>query len=148
MRQISLYLNPQLIEIYQRTQKIKALNDILSNYLPAHLQAHFSVGNFNNGYLTLTTSDPVWASQLRYLLPELRDNLRNKAGIYQLTSIQIHISASDDRLPPKPRRKIPPISTDARDMILAGSQLCNYAPLKDALEQLAIHIDENHRITK
>lgn len=137
MRRIHQCLNTKLSEIYQAALMISELNAKLSNYLPEHLRAHFSVGSFNQGCLVLITPDPVWASQLRYHLPELREDLRKKAGIYQLASIKISVSAGDSLQPITPPMTFPPLSAKARDTILAGSEQCDYDPLKTALKKLA-----------
>ena len=137
MRRISQCLNTQLTDILQRATLLNKLNDKLLNYLPEQLRDHFTVGSFTNGYLVLVTPDPVWASQLRYHLPELRDYLRKEAGIYQLASIKINVSTLANMQTPTPQPKFPPISTQARKTILTGSEQCSYEPLKDALKNLA-----------
>lgn len=139
MRRISQCLNVKLEEIFKHTQVIKELDAKLLDYLPKNLRTHFKVGSFKHGYLVLITPDPIWASQLRYYLPELRDKLRKEAGIYQLTTIKINVTAYEN---PKPTPGHPPrpISRKAQDTILATSELCEYIPLKSALKQLATRI--------
>lgn len=139
MRKLSQCLNPKLTEIIQGALLLKELNTKLLDYLPPHLREHFFVGSFNQGCLILVTTDPVWATQLRFYLPELRDTLRQKAGIYQLASIKINVSA--DMLTHKKSRQpmILPLSNKAYETILAGSEQCDYEPLKEALKQLAKH---------
>ena len=137
MRRISHCLNTKLAEIYQRAIILDELNAKVFNFIPEQFRAHFSVGSFTNGCLVFVTADPVWASQLRYHLPELRERLRKDAGIYQLASIKISVSA-DSMLQAKPsNRQIRPLSAKAREVIIAGSEQCDYAPLQMALEQLA-----------
>ena len=88
----------------------------------------------------LITDDPVWASQLRYSVPELRDKLRCDAGIYQLTSIKVSVAVEK---PAEPAKKIRarPISEKAREGIVAQASDCDYLPLKEALQHLADHQD-------
>lgn len=92
MRHITRCLNIQLADICQRAIKLEELNAKIHDYLPEALREQCHVGSFNNSCLILVTRDPVWASQLRYALPELRDKLRSEAGIHQLASIKITIS--------------------------------------------------------
>ena len=91
MRHITRCINNQLAEICQRAIKLEELNARIYNYLPETLRDQCHVGSFNNSCLVLVTSDPVWASQLRYALPELRDKLRSEAGIHQLASIKVSV---------------------------------------------------------
>lgn len=136
MRRIRQCLNAKLAEIYQKALFIEQLNVTLKPYLPESCRPHVSVGSFTNGNLVLITADPLWASQLRYHLPELRDTLRKDAGIYQLASIKISIALNNENTT-KTKPRFPPLSTKAREMILSGSEQCDYSPLKSALEHLA-----------
>ena len=136
MRRINRCLNTRLIQICQRTVQLEELTSKLYNYLPASLQAHCHVGSFNGGCLVIVVSDPVWASQLRYSLPDLRDKLRGEAGVYQLSSIKVTIAAVETIHSIK-RQITPPLSSKAREAISSGGDQCSYPPLKQALHQLA-----------
>ena len=135
MRRIDKCLNDKLVEIYQHSVKVNELNCKLSDFLPEALRKHFTVGSFDKGCLVLITTDPVWASQLRYHLPELRDRLRKEAGIYQLGSIKISLSTNNYTPLSASRKKILPLSIKARETIIAGIDECHYEPLKTALEK-------------
>ena len=135
MHHITRCLNAQLLTICHRAIQLEALNSKLKNYLPKALQEQCQVASFTNGCLVIQTSDSVWASQLRYSLPKLRDALRSEAGIYQLASIKITIST--DALINEPKKTIERVlSTTARESITASGESCRYQPLKDALLHL------------
>jgi hypothetical protein len=89
MRPINLCFNKQIIDICQRAAELEALNIRVKTYLPENLREFCSVGSFEKGCLILTTPDAVWATQLRYALPNLRDLLRKEAGLYQLSAIKV-----------------------------------------------------------
>ena len=144
MRRINRCLNTRLIDICQRTVQLEELNLKLLHYLPESFHEHCHVGSFNRGCLAIVADDAVWASQLRYVIPELRDNLRAKAGIYQLSSIKVTvattvITSSTTSVNPNP----PQLSTKARDTIHDLGNHCNYLPLKQALHHLADVKDPN-----
>ncbi|MDP3706335.1 MAG: DUF721 domain-containing protein [Legionellaceae bacterium] len=105
MRHITRCLNPKLTEICLHAIKLEEVSAILLSYLPDNLKDHCRVGSFRNGCLTLVTHDPVWASQIRYTLPELRDTLRSEAKLYQLASIKITIDVT------QPSSRVVPTST-------------------------------------
>ncbi|WP_019215256.1 DUF721 domain-containing protein [Legionella tunisiensis] len=100
MRPINRCLNPQLLAICQRAIQLDELNSKLKLYLTPPLSEHCQVGSFNKGCLMLTVTNAAWATELRYSLPVLRDKLRQEAGIYQLTSIKIHIADSSQQTSP------------------------------------------------
>jgi len=91
MRHISRCFSNKLTEICAHATKLEEINLTLIDYLPNNLREHCHVGSFRNGCLILVTADSVWASQLRYILPDLRDKLRTEAKLYQLASIKIII---------------------------------------------------------
>ena len=136
MRRINRCLNTRLIEICKRTVQLEELNSKVFSYLPITLQEHCHVGSFNGGCLVIVANNPVWASQLRYSIPELRDILRIEAGIYQLTSIKITVAVIE-ATPIAKKNTAPILSTHAREAIIEGGDQCSYRPLRDALHNLA-----------
>ncbi len=136
MRKIIQCLNHQLNDILQRTLLIEEINIKLISYLPDNLKTHCYAGSFNRGNLVIVASDPVWASQLRYSLPELRDKLRAEAGIYQLSSIKVIVAIVEKITPQTFSNKIT-LTNNARAIISQSGDECTYLPLKNALHQLA-----------
>ncbi|KTD34544.1 DUF721 domain-containing protein [Legionella israelensis] len=135
MRPINQCLNSQLVRICQKAFQLEGLQNKLIPLLPENLQPFCQVGSFNKGCLVIITSDAAWASQLRFILPELRDNLR-KQGLYQLSSIDIAITEQGERERPKKKPSLNPISENARKNILNACEQMTYQPLKEALKKL------------
>lgn len=96
MRHIASCLNPKLAHLCQQSIKLETFNEIIKRFLPKELQSYCKVGSFNQGRLQLIVADSAWASQLRYMLPELRDKLRREAKIFQLSSIKLTIQPETD----------------------------------------------------
>ena len=128
MRHITRCLNPQLAQICQRAIKLEELNSKIYSYLPEALREQCHVGSFNNSCLTLVTSDPVWATQLRYALPELRDKLRSEAGIHQLASIKITVSTNVITTQPKSPEPVE-ITDKARESLISLRHIADKAAL-------------------
>src|SRR5262245_61124963 len=114
MRRINRCLNTRLVEICQRNIQLEELNFKLGTYLPPSLQAYCRVGSFNKGSLVIVVNDAAWASQLRYMLPELRDKLRKEAGIYQLSAIKIAIATEAESQQQKKKLNTRVLSPKAR----------------------------------
>ncbi len=144
MRRINRCFNPKLQDICKRAVQLEELDAKLAEFLPETWRNQCNVGSFSKGCLVLITKEPVWASQLRYKLPELRDRLRSEAGIYQLTSIKVAV-ALDEGLKPTKKIKTRTISDKARDTILLQANACQYLPLKNALYHLADFQEKNER---
>jgi hypothetical protein len=92
MRKITQCLNPTLTAICKRAIELESITVILHQYLPEHYRTYCKVSSFNKGCLVLLVNNALWASEIRYLLPELRDQLRNSAGLYQLITMKITVS--------------------------------------------------------
>lgn len=141
MRRINRCLNVKVMEICQRVVQLEELNTHLHKYLPDPLREQCHVGSFTRGCLVLITNDSVWASQLRYSLPDLRDKLRSGAGLYQLVSIKVAVAMEKPAAPVK-KQPISPLSATARDTIISQADQCSYLPLRQALHHLADHQPE------
>jgi hypothetical protein len=136
MRHITKCLNAKLADLCERNIQIETLNLMLKNYLPQELQANCAVGSFNRGCLVLIIKDPVWATQLRFMLPELRDKLRKDAGLYQLSSINIQ-AFIEPTIKITKKIKSRTLSSKARVAINNTALQCSYEPLQKALQKLS-----------
>ncbi len=116
--------------------QLEDLSNKVAHLLPQNLAKQCQVGSFNKGCLVLTTTESVWASQLRYALPELRDALRKEAGMYQLSSIKVTVIESVLSYE-QPIKEATILSEKAKATIISESQNCTYEPLKNALIHLA-----------
>lgn len=138
MRSISRCLNKQLAEICQRSMQLEDLSSKVAQLLPPNLATECQVGSFSKGCLVLTTDNAVWASQIRYAIPELRDRLRKEAGMYQLSSIKVNVT--ETAIPyenPEQRPLAHELSHKAKATIISESLNCTYQPLQKALLHLA-----------
>jgi hypothetical protein len=136
MRRINRCLNPKLQEICKQVLQLEELSQMINAYLPEFLRLQCHIGSFHKGCLLLIANDSVWAAQLRYSLPELRDNLR-QGGLHQLTSIKISIGQELQSSTHRPAVQNNSISIKARNSILSEAEKCGYLPLKEALNRLA-----------
>jgi hypothetical protein len=137
MRLIKHCLNKQLADICNGSIQLEDLSSKVAKLLPENLASKCHVGSFNKGCLVLTTTSADWATQLRYLLPELRDKLRKELGLYQLSNLKVVIIEPAMEYGTSHPPKQHTISDQAKDMIIKESQQCNYQPLQKALLHLA-----------
>lgn len=136
MKSIRYCLNKQLAEICQRSVQLEEYTQIIDELIPPELAPYCKVSSFNKGCLVLGTTDAVWATQIRYALPELRDKLR-KAGMYQLSSIKVNIEPPSEYKKAVSKPKSHELTEQAKETIISESQNCTYEPLRKALIHLA-----------
>ena len=138
MRRINQCFNKQLLNICKRSMVLDELNHKVLNLLPENMRTHCSVGSFDKGCLLLVITEHAFASELRFYLPTLRDELRT-AGLYQLLSIKSQVAAN---MPPKIitqrlTKKMRPLSESSRKALDEAAKTCSYQPLKDLLERMS-----------
>lgn len=136
MRPINECFNQKLAKIYKQSLEANNLTKIIHKFLPEFLHIHCKVGSFYEGTLTILTTNSGCANQLRFLLPELRDNLRKYENLYQLTNIKVKIDNPEIKKTKKIKIK-KDFSDKARTIINELAQQCEYAPLKEALIKLS-----------
>ena len=139
MKSIRYCLNKQLAELCKRSVQLEELTEKINALLPSDLAPYCKVSSFNKGCLLLIAANAVWASQLRYAVPELRDQLR-KAVMYQLISIKIAVAEEAEYKKTK-KNMLHELTKQAKESIINESQKCSYEPLRKALVHLA-HGDE------
>lgn len=136
MRPINQCLNKTLSNICRKAIQLEALNDIVNQYLPDTIKPHCHVGSFTNGCLTLVLDSHTWSTELRYCLPELRDQLRSKEQIYQLSAIKTVVAQPDEPLK-KAHKAAKGLSSNAQHSIKRGAETFEEGSLKEALMKLA-----------
>ncbi|MEC9248077.1 MAG: DciA family protein [Pseudomonadota bacterium] len=78
-----------LAEIARTNLKVE---DILLQYLPSDLREDIAVGHLKDGKLTLLTTGPVIATKIRYISPELLENIKKHAPSLPIKCIEVKIS--------------------------------------------------------
>ena len=137
MKSIRYCLNKQLADICQRSVQLEELVEKIKHLLPTELAPYCKVSSFNKGCLILIASDAVWASQIRYAIPELRDKLRKEAGMYQLSSIKVSVLDHGNEYQKIKKSVSYELSQQTKEKIISESQHCTYEPLRRALIHLA-----------
>ena len=57
------------------------------------IAAHAQPRSLRDGVLVVTADQPAWATQLRYLAPDLLARVRAEAAAAEITEIQIRVAA-------------------------------------------------------
>ena len=141
VRKINECFDKQLSTLYKQLLEIEQLNELVKQFLPGTLQSCCRVTHFNQGRLNIGISEAALATELRFFLPTLRDQLRQKAGLYQLTSLNISIiTPVTPAKQNKGKVKTPHhLSKVACETITEASKIGDYEPLKQVWKNLAQH---------
>ena len=135
MRRIYQCLNSTTTVLCQQTLLLEALQEKVAQFLPLHLQTGCCVAQFSKGQLVLSLENPIHSTELRYLLPALRDRLRTEGRLYQLSGIKIKLQA-EPSIALTSTKKIATkrkLSITSQQCLDQAALLCDYTPLKNIL---------------
>ena len=88
MKKIIHCLNDNLNKIIDSSSQVKQINQLLPLYLPSPINQYCHASLFKSGILYLELGNPSFATEIRYLIPELRNQLRKNHGMFDLISIK------------------------------------------------------------
>jgi len=121
-----------------QAMELKQLNELLQQYVSEELAPHCKVVGFEQGCLTLATSNGNYATLLRYQVSELLSALRREPNFCGLGSIKVQVSAVSAPLVKKPEEKVErAISVEASNSLLSAAEGIENPAIKEALEKLA-----------
>ena len=82
-------INNNMLELYKKTAETEHLSEKVTNHLPERFKSNVTIASYDKGQLVLRANTAPLRTELRYLLPDLRDNLRQKESLYTLIDIKI-----------------------------------------------------------
>lgn len=138
MRKIQQCFTPELTKILHHVSNLEQINNLVQAFLPPSLQPYCYISQFVNGRLKIAVRDISVATELRFFLPTLRDLLRQKAGLVQLTSITIDpiVDTAQNQTKQRVKKKDLTLSKAALDALVLAADIEDYEPLKQALKKL------------
>ncbi|MCC5792444.1 MAG: DUF721 domain-containing protein [Legionellaceae bacterium] len=136
LRRVNQCLNSNLVKICLRSYQLEKLQDMVRQVLPDSLREHCQVGSFQQGQLIILVNDACWATELKFLLPQLRDRLRSEYQLYQLSGIQLKVGLPP-AVPESGRKKKSGLTRQARQLIDKEAEGLPPGPLQTALKKLA-----------
>jgi hypothetical protein len=122
--------------ISSHARQLESLQRIIQACLNEPLCSHVQLANYRKGLLILQTDSPVWASKLRYLVPELRKQCQLHPSFQSLRDIRILVAPF--RAEPRPvQRPQPRLSAASRQILESTAENINDPGLKASLLRLS-----------
>jgi hypothetical protein len=122
--------------IIRRGKQLHRLGKLIRERLGPVLEPHCHVANLRDNTLVLLVSSTVWASRLRYQVPQLLQDFQQDDRLSGITAIDIRVSPANNPKPPQQPRRAS-MSADAALCIQRCADSVDDGQLKSALEQLA-----------
>lgn len=128
--------NSQVASLVTHVNYLAKLTESIRSLLSDPLSSHIQVVNYQQNVLTISADNPVWASRMRYAIPELRHKLKINA-IFPGKITEIVVKITPTRLSPALTRT--PLRTiDSTSLLSLANQVSDDS-LKQALLRLATH---------
>lgn len=136
-----------LASLLAKTQRLAELNRYFRALLPANLQEHATLARLDADGWVVQTDSPVWASRLRYQLPELGPLLSEYLGLaLPPPRIRVAPPAAPPPPPPPPRRMA--ITARTVRLLETAAHDCSDRRLGEAILRLAEHARQRPRSGK
>ena len=81
----------QLTDLFKKIQQLESLQKLWQIYVPDNLRAYTKVANYRDDCLVIAVVSAAWATELRFILPQMLELLRKEGKLYQLRSISFYV---------------------------------------------------------
>jgi len=126
-----------LQRITQRCQVLKQIDTILHQTIPHPLSEHCHIANLRHTTLIMHADSALWASQLRYLLPNLMEQWRNERHLPEIQKVDIKVRFTHQ--PARHYTHHPSLSEKSESLLRDTAEQVTHPELKSALLKLAQH---------
>jgi hypothetical protein len=137
--------------ILNKLKELHALHKILATYLDTKLASRCAVSNLEENCLTVVTESALWATPLRFQIPNLIEKLRQHTELSDLAKIICKIRPAQHK--PKPpdtqtERLAPRLSAQTAELISASAATINDEKLQAVMLNIAKHTRSSPRGSK
>jgi hypothetical protein len=89
-----------LHQLWEKNQQVQQINQTLTDMLPSPLSKHCRVVNLREQTAVIYTDSAVWATRLRYLIPEVLLIWQQQAAEITKIEIRVHLEAIEPVVTP------------------------------------------------
>lgn len=131
----------RLAQIIDKVHDLQHFQTLVNDYLPSPLDQHCQVANYQQGCLSLAVDSASWATQLRFLLPDLQAKLQSTQALRNLKRLD-YLVLPQEQAPERQTLKTVPLSAVSRDILGQLAKSVSHAGLKRSLKTLTSHREE------
>jgi len=130
--------------ICQHSSRLQVLNQRLSLLLPATLRPHCYLANIHHTEMMIHVDNAVWATRLRFLIPDIILNWQQDKTLPFIKKIAIHIDLSSVQKHSTTHQTQPtPISKQSAVLLHQLANQMSYEKLQTVLHRLANRSQSN-----
>lgn len=125
-------------KIYAHTEHILSLELKLHSFLGSPLNKHCILANYTNNIFTLHADSSIWASKLRYCIPDILEFMQHECHFDTLKTIRIKVKPTTFKTVKIPPRRLT-LSTKSSKFIKDIATSMTDHELRASLLKLAKH---------
>ncbi len=129
--------------IIRHGKRLRRFNNLLQTLLPSELKAHCQLANIKGNTAVLHVSSTVWATRIRYQIPNIINKLQDDAKGRQITNIEIRVHPGSARVKKEKAVRRASMSKEAALSVQRCAATVDDEKLRSALERLASRKDTN-----
>ncbi len=150
-KKITDILHHQSSSLGELLKKVFQYNQLelnLEDFIAPEVASHVQLGAYQKGILILLADSGSWATKLNYMIPELREKLRQHkhwAGLKNITikvAPHIAIKTQASQAVPTSSRCIP-ISTASQESLIQAANLLSDSKESAALKKILLKLAES-----
>ena len=126
--------------LFQKVDQLREFNRIFAQYAEPGIVAHCKIANLQNNCLIVIVDSGSWATQLRFLIPDLLAKMRQHVCLAGLKSICCKTRPDPAFEKPRKRRNQGPMkqmSVATSEEILRSAKTIEDKKLREILERIA-----------
>jgi hypothetical protein len=132
--------SPAIDSVLNKLKQLTELQNILHSYLAEKLAEHCQVANYENNSLCIITNTALWATQIRFQIPNLLTQLRQHDELRALREIRCKIRPKTRAPQPAAMPPVERLTLETAQIILAVAKNIKHDPLKAIMEKIAENI--------
>lgn len=126
-------------QLLGHARRMEALDEAFRKCLGPPLSRYCRVANLTPGRLVLHACSPVWATRLRYVVPDVLDCLRKSGDISLQCRVQLRVSYFENGVSTSPVRRSLRLSPRSAAVVRDAALSIENPELKRALLRLSRH---------
>lgn len=127
-----------LCRLSDRARYLATLDRAVRSQLPASIADHCRVANLRDNILVLQVDGTVWATKLRYQLPQILADLQCLPDLKGLDSVRVRVAPPQTLQAPPPMAR-PRLSEQSAELLRQTADSTPDPDLAAALRRLARH---------
>ncbi len=129
-----------LHNLFKKLDQLHELNRVFALYVEAGIVSHCQVANLQNNCLIVIVDSANWATQLRFLIPDVIAKMKRHSGLENLQAICCKTRPDTQKHSARKKRPATPmqqLSAESADYLLSVAETLEDEKLRKIMKKIA-----------